>query len=308
MGSAQSVPDEIESPDSSNRVHMAAYGNHIEKLKQMKLSKENLFERDEKNRIPLHYASATGATQSVEFLLEQQGQSDYMDMKDLKELTSLDYACIAVSRNPQTKSRAFECVKLLLSAGCDFNSLKFMPLETVATDGRTLIHWAAKCGHTKLLKCLLEKRPEFVTSKDRRGWTPLMCASLCTSDTVGETLNFLLNFSKERSNKVEAMEDVFAALAIGVETWNHAAVDVLLTCLGETASNEGEHEVCRLFNAHAATAASVAAMVGSMSPLVLRVFAVRFKQKYINKQNRYPLLQLLWQPKSQLMLVLHLRK
>jgi len=305
MGNGESVPNEIESPDASNQVHMAAYGNHIEKLKQMKASKVNLFVKDEKNRTALHYAAGRGAAQTLEFLLEQQGGRDWIDVKDLEELTSLDYACIAVCRNAQIKSIAFECAKLLLSAGCDLSSLQFMPLDTVATDGRTLVHWAAKSGQVKLLKCLLEKDPAFVKTKDRRGWTPLMCASLCTADTVRETLSFLLNFLREKSSKVEAMQDIFAALAIGLETWNHIAVDVLLTYLGETASNEGEQEVCRLFNAPAATAASMAAMVRSHLSLL---FSTMYSKKLTNQSHRSRLLQLSSQPKSRPMLALHLRK
>ena len=318
MGNGESVPDEIESPDASDQVHMAAYGNHIEKLKQMRASKENLFVRDGRNRTALHYAAGRGAVQSLEFLLEQQGGKDCIDVMDLKQLTALDYACIAVNRNSQIRSRAFECAKLLLSAGCDLSllqskgsehkSLGFMPLDTIATDGRTLVHWAAKSGQVKLLKHLfnkLEIDPVYMKMQDRRGWTPLMCASLCTADTVGETLSFLLNFKREKSSKVEVMQDVFAALAIGLETWNHTAVDVLLTYLGETASNEGEQEVCRLFNAPAATAASMAAMVRSHLSLL---FSTMYSKKLTNQSHRSRLLQLSSQPKSRPMLALHLRK
>jgi len=301
MGNSQPLPDGISEPtqrsssSSQAAAHSAAYGGHFEKLKQIKVSKlENLFGKDETGRTPLHYACGRGASQCVEFLLEQ---SDCrVDEKDLKGLTPLDYACIAVARNTDIKSRAFECAKLLLSAGCELSSLKFMPLDTVATDGRNLIHWAAKSGHTSLLKYLLEKHPKLVKSKDRRGWSPLMCASLCTSDTVGKTLNFLLTFLIEKTSKVEAMDDIFAALAVSVETWNHDAVDVLLSYLGEMASesskgtfslyivpphhtkqtttnnnnnnNIGCYVVCRLFNANAATAASMAAMVSTIASVV----------------------------------------
>ena len=151
----------------------------------------------------------------------------------------------------------------------------------------------------------LEIDPVYMKMQDRRGWTPLMCASLCTADTVGETLSFLLNFKREKSSKVEVMQDVFAALAIGLETWNHTAVDVLLTYLGETASNEGEQEVCRLFNAPAATAASMAAMVRSHLSLL---FSTMYSKKLTNQSHRSRLLQLSSQPKSRPMLALHLRK
>ena len=207
MGNGESVPDEIESPDASDQVHMAAYGNHIEKLKQMKASKENLFVRDGRNRTALHYAAGRGAAAVLGVSVGATRRKG-LDRCDGFEAVDSVGLCLYRSKSKFTnKEQSVRRAKLLLSAGCDLSllqskgsehkSLGFMPLDTIATDGRTLVHWAAKSGQVKLLKHLfnkLEIDPVYMKMQDRRGWTPLMCASLCTADTVRETLSFLLNF------------------------------------------------------------------------------------------------------------------
>lgn len=57
MGNSKSLPCEIPEPDGSRyQVHAAAYGNHIEKLVQMKRSGDDLWKRDEDGRSALHHA------------------------------------------------------------------------------------------------------------------------------------------------------------------------------------------------------------------------------------------------------------
>lgn len=223
-----------------------------------------------------------------------------IDDKDSKDLTALDYACAAVASNSEVKSRAFECAKLLLSRGCNFEGLRFMSLDMVASDGRTLIHWAAKIGQFKLLTHLLETYPEFIKRKDQRGWTPLMCSALCTTSAVNDTMNFLLKKVISSSSpdikitltRVEAIADVFAALSIGMETWNQRAVNIILSFLGKMCEMD-RNEVCRMFSAHVATTITIAAMVSTIAAVVATKAASdaglafeRVKRKRVRKIQR----------------------
>lgn len=60
-------------------------------------------------------------------------------------------------------------------------------LNSIDSDGRTALHWAASSGSTDIVRELVSKDGVEVDKRDSSGWTPLMIAGKPKGFTVART-------------------------------------------------------------------------------------------------------------------------
>ncbi|XP_046344023.1 histone-lysine N-methyltransferase EHMT2-like isoform X4 [Haliotis rufescens] len=156
----------------SKSMYMPAYEGDLEKLLYMLIDgvDPNYQYEEYDDETALHGAAASGHLAIVHILI-QAGAANHMKDKTLK--TPLMMA--AEHNKPNV-------VQYLMKVGAR--------VDDRGEDGMTCIHYAAKAGHTEVIKLLLESGKIGPNTQDDGGWTPIIWAA---ESQLTSTVRFLIS-------------------------------------------------------------------------------------------------------------------
>ncbi|CAO2581926.1 Serine/threonine-protein phosphatase 6 regulatory ankyrin repeat subunit C, partial [Lemmus lemmus] len=157
--------EDVESTVPVSPLHLAAYNGHCEALKTLAETLVNLDVRDHKGRTALFLATERGSTECVE-VLTAHGASALIKERKRKW-------------TPLHAAGHVDCVHLLLEKGSTADAADLR--------GRTALHRGAVTGCEDCLAALLD-HDAFVLCRDFKGRTPIHLASACGHTAVLRTL------------------------------------------------------------------------------------------------------------------------
>ncbi|XP_053149552.1 serine/threonine-protein phosphatase 6 regulatory ankyrin repeat subunit C isoform X2 [Hemicordylus capensis] len=197
--------DDVESTIPVSPLHLAAYNGHCEALKTLAETLVNLDVRDHKGRTalylatergstecvevltshgasalvkekkkkwtPLHAAAAYGNTDSLHLLIDSGERVDITDVMDVHGQTPLMLAIM---------NGHVDCVHLLLEKGSTVDAADRRGRTALHRGGRTPIHFASVCGHSEILRTLLQaalSTDPLDSVVDYSGYSPMHWAS-----------------------------------------------------------------------------------------------------------------------------------
>uniref|UniRef100_A0A3P9A4V2 Uncharacterized protein n=1 Tax=Esox lucius TaxID=8010 RepID=A0A3P9A4V2_ESOLU len=165
-GSVLSVGYDLKEKDLG-KVHKAAYGGDLAKLKQL-AKKNDINQLDKENRTALHFACANGQTDVVQFLVEIKAKLNLCDNQN---------------RSPLMKAvqcQQERCVATLLEHDADPN--------LVDINGNTALHLASCIPAVSTAILLLEHEAN-VNAQNKEGYSPL---TMAVKENHAEMAEFLL--------------------------------------------------------------------------------------------------------------------
>uniref|UniRef100_G1S6Y0 Ankyrin repeat domain 52 n=1 Tax=Nomascus leucogenys TaxID=61853 RepID=G1S6Y0_NOMLE len=183
--------EDVESTIPVSPLHLAAYNGHCEALKTLAETLVNLDVRDHKGRTALFLATERGSTECVEVLTAHGASALIKERK--RKWTPLHAAGFPVLAGSSLLLLPFcrtplmlaimnghvDCVHLLLEKGSTADAADLR--------GRTALHRGAVTGCEDCLAALLD-HDAFVLCRDFKGRTPIHLASACGHTAVLRTL------------------------------------------------------------------------------------------------------------------------
>uniref|UniRef100_A0A2K5PQC7 Ankyrin repeat domain 52 n=1 Tax=Cebus imitator TaxID=2715852 RepID=A0A2K5PQC7_CEBIM len=183
--------EDVESTIPVSPLHLAAYNGHCEALKTLAETLVNLDVRDHKGRTALFLATERGSTECVE-VLTAHGASALIKERKRKwtplhaagfpVLMGYSLLLFSLCRTPlmlAIMNGHVDCVHLLLEKGSTADAADLR--------GRTALHRGAVTGCEDCLAALLD-HDAFVLCRDFKGRTPIHLASACGHTAVLRTL------------------------------------------------------------------------------------------------------------------------
>ncbi|XP_029614334.1 ankyrin repeat domain-containing protein 26 [Salmo trutta] len=174
-GSVLSVGYDLKEKDLG-KVHKAAYGGDLAKLKQL-AKKNDINQLDKENRTALHIACANGHTDVVQFLVESKAKLNLCDNQN---------------RSPLMKAvqcQQERCVATLLEHDAEPN--------LVDVNGNTALHLASCIPAFSTAMLLLEHEAN-VNAQNKEGYSPL---TMAVKENHAEMAEFLLKEGADVNTK-----------------------------------------------------------------------------------------------------------
>ncbi|KAK6318643.1 hypothetical protein J4Q44_G00119340 [Coregonus suidteri] len=174
-GSVLSVGYDLKEKDLG-KVHKAAYGGDLAKLKQL-AKKNDINQLDKENRTALHIACANGHTDVVQFLVESKAKLNLCDNQN---------------RSPLMKAvqcQQERCVATLLEHNAETN--------LVDINGNTALHLASCIPAFSTAMLLLEHEAN-VNAQNKEGYSPL---TMAVKENHAEMAEFLLKEGADVNTK-----------------------------------------------------------------------------------------------------------
>ncbi|XP_035646254.1 ankyrin repeat domain-containing protein 26 isoform X1 [Oncorhynchus keta] len=174
-GSVLSVGYDLKEKDLG-KVHKAAYGGDLAKLKQL-AKKNDINQLDKENRTALHIACANGHTDVVQFLVESKAKLNLCDNQN---------------RSPLMKAvqcQQERCVAMLLEHDAEPN--------LVDINGNTALHLASCIPAFSTAMLLLEHEAN-VNAQNKEGYSPL---TMAVKENHAEMAEFLLKEGADVNTK-----------------------------------------------------------------------------------------------------------
>uniref|UniRef100_A0A8C8SJZ8 Ankyrin repeat domain 52 n=1 Tax=Pelusios castaneus TaxID=367368 RepID=A0A8C8SJZ8_9SAUR len=186
--------EDVESTHPVSPLHLAAYNGHCEALKTLAETLVNLDVRDHKGRTALHLATERGSTECVEVLTShgasvlvkekkrkwtsvhvagEKRSGERADITDVMDVHGQTPLMLAVMNGH------VDCVHLLLEKGST--------ADAADRRGRTALHRGVMTGCEDCLGALLD-HDAFVLCRDFKGRTPIHFASACGHSEILRSL------------------------------------------------------------------------------------------------------------------------
>ncbi|CAB1323667.1 unnamed protein product, partial [Coregonus sp. 'balchen'] len=167
-GSVLSVGYDLKEKDLG-KVHKAAYGGDLAKLKQL-AKKNDINQLDKENRTALHIACANGHADVVQFLVESKAKLNLCDNQNRSPLMKTNLVDINGNTALHLASciPAFSTAMLLLEHEANVNAQN--------KEGYSPLTMAVKENHAEMAEFLLKEGAD-VNTKDQGNRSPLMIAA-----------------------------------------------------------------------------------------------------------------------------------
>ncbi|RAO71616.1 uncharacterized protein BHQ10_007628 [Talaromyces amestolkiae] len=189
--------------EGSTMVHLISLWLDGSLLKQFVESRTtSVNSKDQKKRMPLHYAAQTGNVSAARVLLEKGCQ---VNAKDMDGQTALHHAI---------RSGHLTLPPVLLENGAD--------VDLVDRYGQTCLHLSIRYRHEEFTEWLISRKTDMIFERDKFGFTPLHRA--CLNGTTSEVLELL-----RHGADILEMDSTFRTpLEHAVNARNHDTVRLIL--------------------------------------------------------------------------------